>query len=182
MLPLKKRAVFLDRDGVINEVVDRGENCEVLGKKVRWTAPWSYQEFRIKSGVNDELSKLGGLGFLKILVTNQPDLTYGLLSQEDHNLIMKDIGKLPFDDVYVCIHGRNDGCDCKKPKPGMLLSAANKWGIDLKGSFIVGDSGSDIEAGKSAGVSTILINGEQNLGVEADYHVSDLPEATGKLS
>lgn len=176
-----RRAVFLDRDGVINNIVDRGENFFVAGKKVRFTAPFAYEEFKLKDGVERALHKIHLAGFLAILVTNQPDISYGLLLKEDHEKITAEINKLPFDDIYVCPHGRYDGCDCKKPKPGMLFSAAEKWGINLTLSVIVGDSESDIGAGRAAGCKTILIKNDGNGRVTADEYAADLTEAVQKL-
>lgn len=170
----KIRTVFLDRDGVINDLVYRGENFFVHGKKVRWTAPFSFSEFKLRDGVEDALNEIRGLGFLVILATNQPDVTYGMLSLENHKRIMADIEKLPLDDIFVCMHGRDGGCECKKPKPGMLLQAAEKWNIDLRSSFVVGDMASDVCAGKTAGCRTILIDCDYNKDVEADIRVKDL--------
>ena len=158
----------MDRDGVINELVDRE------GKK---TPPWHHSELRIKNGVVGALQELGRSGFLKILVTNQPDVVYGNMSQLEYDKIMADIKRLPLDDIFVCMHGRNDGCECKKPKPGMLIEAAKKWGIDLKSSFVVGDTKSDIEAGKAVGCKTILVDYEHNKNVAADMRVKNLSEA-----
>ena len=170
------RAIFLDRDGVINDVVDRGANCVVLGKQVRWTAPWTYAEFRLKEGVKGALEQLHSQGHFLILATNQPDLTYGTMTRDDHDRIMAEVRQLPFNDIFVCEHGRNDGCECKKPKPGMLLEAAKKWGIDLKESFIVGDTKSDLEAGRAVGCKVIIIDHEQNQELQPDYRVTYLKD------
>lgn len=172
-----KRAVFLDRDGVINDVVDRGENFFVLEKKVRFTAPLSYNEFKIKDGVKEALQNMREAGWLTILATNQPDITYGLLSKEEHERIMADIKALPFDDIYVCSHGRHDGCDCKKPKPGMLLAAAKKWNIDLSTSVVIGDTESDVGAARAIGCSVILIDRAYNKDVKSVTRVANLNKA-----
>jgi len=173
------RAIFFDRDGVINDVIDRGDNCVVKGREVRFTAPWKYEEFKINDGVNELLKKLKGLGFLIILTTNQPDICYGTMAAADHEKIMAEVEKLPFDDIFVCPHGREDGCVCKKPKPGMLLAAANKYNIDLTSSFMIGDTKSDIGAGKAVGCTTVLLEREYNMGVEADIRVAKLIHITG---
>lgn len=172
----KKRAIFLDRDGVINDIVDRGENCIVQGKKVRWTAPWTYTEFHLKTGVSELLQLIKNAGYLVILATNQPDITYGTMKREDHEKIMSDIRFLPFDDIFVCEHGRNDDCSCKKPLPGLLFSAAQKWDIDLSVSYLVGDTKSDAGAAQAAGCRLILISGIYNQDVEAEDRVKDLNE------
>lgn len=168
------RAIFFDRDGVINDVVDRGDDCFVQGRKVRYTAPWRYDEFRLKEEVEETLKKLKELGFLIILVTNQPDVAYGTMPAEEHERIMADVRQLPFDDIFVCAHGREDGCECKKPKPGMILRAGTKYNIDLPSSFFVGDSESDLLAGLAADCKTILFEQEYNKHLEAEIRVERL--------
>lgn len=158
-----KLAVFLDRDGVINNLGDGH-------------APFKYDEFKIRNGVRGALEDLGKMGFLRILATNQPDVAYGNMSQADYDKIMADVKKLPLDDIFVCTHGRDDGCECKKPKPGMLLAAAKKWGIDLQKSFMIGDSENDIKAGQAAGCKTILIDYKYNKDLRSDARVTNLSE------
>jgi len=176
-MSIKTKAIFLDRDGVINNCVDRGEDCVVAGKKVRWTAPWIYNEFHLKSGVKEILYRMKDLDFLLILATNQPDVKYGTMKKEDHERIMSDIHKLPFDDIFVCMHGRDEGCDCKKPKLGMFLQAIKKYNIDCKESYAIGDRSNDLKPAKELGCKTILIKSEQGKGVNADYKVLNLQEA-----
>ncbi|MBU2575467.1 HAD-IIIA family hydrolase [Patescibacteria group bacterium] len=176
-MTIKNRAIFFDRDGVINDVIDRGEDCFVKGKKVRFTAPWLYDEFHLKDGVHEALKKMKDLGFLLILATNQPDIKYGRMTKQEHERIMSDIRKLPFDAVYVCEHRRDDGCGCKKPKPGMFLQAIKKQNIDCKESYAIGDRSPDLEPAKELGCKTILIESEQGKGVDADYKVLNLQEA-----
>jgi D-glycero-D-manno-heptose 1,7-bisphosphate phosphatase len=155
------KAVFFDRDGVINDTIDRGKDCIVSDKKVRFTAPWKYNEFKIRNGVSDLFLELKLLDFLVILATNQPDIRYGYLPLEEHEKIMGDIKKLPLDDFFVCLHGRDDGCECKKPKPGMLVQASKKHNIDLNSSFMVGDSENDILAAKAVGCKSVFYNDKQ---------------------
>ncbi len=168
------KAVFLDRDGVLNDVVDRGDNFFVQGKKVRWTAPFSYNEFRLKLGLAKILEAIKELGYLRILVTNQPDITYGTMPTEEHERIMAEVKKLPLDDIYICTHGRNDGCLCKKPLPGMILDAAKKWNIHLPSSYMVGDTKSDLEAAKAAGVRSVIVSDGRNNNLEPDRRIENL--------
>lgn len=172
---MKRRAVFIDRDGVLNECVDRGENFEVAGKKVRWTAPYRREEFKLKDGVEEALDAL--CGFVRILVTNQPDIAYGMLPVPEHVSIMGEIAVLPLDDVFFCFHKRNTGCACRKPKPGMLLAAAEKWKIRLIHSYMIGDMESDMKAGRAAGCRVVLIDAPYNQGVEAHFRARDLQHA-----
>lgn len=182
---MKKKAVFLDRDGVINATVDRGDNCIVKGKKVSHTAPWTLAEFKVLDGVPQALEALGTAGFIRVVVTNQPDVTYGMMTPVEYEKIMAEVRTLPVDDIYACTHGRDDGCTCKKPKPGMLLTAADKWNIDLSASYMVGDSSSDLEAGRAAGCRTIFVSPSSNTLTDptlADYTVTSLPEAVQTLA
>ncbi len=173
----KRVAVFLDRDGVINDVVDRGDDFSVKGKKVKMTAPYKYDEFHIKEGVREALEKIKALGFLLILASNQPDIKYGLMTEEDNKEIMEEIKKLPLDDIFICYHGRDDNCPCKKPKPGMLLAAQEKWDIDLSSSCMIGDTANDMMAGWAAGCKTILIDCFYNRDIQSDFRVQNLLEA-----
>jgi len=172
----KRRAVFFDRDGVINDTIDRGDQYAVLGKKVRFTAPFSYEEFHMKDGVAEAILSVRHAGFLCILVTNQPDVAYKLLPMVEYERIMAVVATLPWDDVFVCMHGRYDACECKKPKPGMILAAAEKHGIDLPSSCMVGDTKSDMEAGIAAGTKTVLIDCQYNRDVVSDHRIAHIRE------
>ncbi len=171
------KAIFLDRDGTINNVVDRGQNFSVAGKEVRYTAPFSLNEFQLKDRVTDILMSMKQQGYILILVTNQPDVTYKTLSQDEHEKIMERVAMLPFDDIYVCTHGRDDGCSCKKPKTGMFEEAKQKWSIDVKSSFVIGDSSSDISAAHSLGATSIILDAPYNKNVDADHRIAYLEEA-----
>jgi D-glycero-D-manno-heptose 1,7-bisphosphate phosphatase len=105
------------------------------------------------------LLKLKRAGFLLAVVTNQPDVGHGLIPRAEvdgmHALIRRD---LPVDTIKACYHRQADHCDCRKPKPGMILEAARELGIDLGQSFMVGDRGSDVAAGRAAGCATVFID------------------------
>ena len=144
------RAVFLDRDGVINA------NLERDGKPV---APRSHAEFRILPGVEDAVVRLKGAGYLLIVVTNQPDVAKGLVDRADVEIMHAEIRRrMPVDEIMVCCHVDADNCRCRKPKPGMLLDAAARYAIDLPRSYIVGDRWRDVEAGRRAGCTAIFID------------------------
>ena len=147
---LVKRAVFLDRDGVLNRAV-------VLDGKPY--PPGSLEELVILSGVAEALKKLKAAGFLLIVVTNQPDVARGKVTKESIELINAFLQKsLPIDDFRTCFHVDSDHCNCRKPKPGALIEASILYRIDLKSSFMVGDRWRDIEAGHAAGCKTILLD------------------------
>ncbi len=173
----KRKTIFLDRDGVINKIVHRGEDFFVFGKKAPITAPFSYDEFLLNDGVDEALEKMGDLGYLRVVVTNQPDIAYGHLPKAEHEKIVSSLMKLPIDDFYACFHKRDDGCNCRKPKTGMFEQADHKWSIDFSKSYVIGDSLTDIQAGESLGLRTILIKAEYNSDVEADLYAKDLKEA-----
>jgi D-glycero-D-manno-heptose 1,7-bisphosphate phosphatase len=144
-----KKAVFLDRDGVINRSVVKD------GKPY---PPSSIDEVEILPGVPEALEKLRKAGFLLICVTNQPDVARGTQNREAVEAIHKFLLKsLWLDEISVCYHDDSDRCRCRKPLPGMLLDAARRFSVDLKESFMVGDRWRDIEAGQNAGCKTVLI-------------------------
>jgi len=148
------RAVFLDRDGVVNRAVIRD------GKPF---PPASLEELEITPGTESALQDLKKRGFKLIIVTNQPDVARGLTSQAAVEKINQALAtSLSLDDVFVCYHSDENNCDCRKPKPGMLLEAAQKHNIDLSRSYMVGDRWRDIDAGHNAGCKTILVDSGYN--------------------
>ena len=145
------RAVFLDRDGVINRAVVR---------EGRPFAPTSMHEVEFLPGVAEALEALRRADFRIIVVTNQPDVATGLQRRETVEAIHARMrATFPIDDIKVCYHADQDGCPCRKPKPGLLVEAARQGSLDLTRSVMVGDRWRDIEAGKAAGCKTILVGG-----------------------
>jgi D-glycero-D-manno-heptose 1,7-bisphosphate phosphatase len=144
------RAVFLDRDGVINRAIVRD------GKPY---APASEDALEVLPDVPDALARLRAAGFRLIVVTNQPDIARGTQRREVvDRMHAKLMAELPIDDVRVCPHDDRDGCDCRKPKPGLLDSAAHDKSLSLSDSFMVGDRWRDVEAGRRAGCTTIFVD------------------------
>lgn len=143
-------AVFLDRDGVL--VVPEFRDG-------RSYAPRALEQFAIYPDAHAALSKLDAAGFVLVVVTNQPDLGHGrVLSTVVEKMHARLLDELPIHGIEMCPHRQNDACECRKPKPGMLLRAASDYGLDLNRSFMVGDRASDVEAGAQAGCSTIFID------------------------
>lgn len=144
------RAVFLDRDGVINQAIVKA------GKPY---PPASLDELEVLPGVPEALRQLRCAGFALIVVTNQPDVARGTQTrsavEEIHEWLT---GQLPIDEFCTCYHDDVDGCVCRKPRPGLLLEAAKRLGLDLASSVMVGDRWRDIEAGKRAGCKTVFID------------------------
>jgi D-sedoheptulose 7-phosphate isomerase len=186
-----RRAAFLDRDGVINPYVYNADFGTV-------DSPSSPAEFTLGDGVGEAVAELNRLGLAVIVVSNQPGIAKGkftpALLQDVTSKMKVSVaaagGKL--DAVYYCLHHPEAAateyraiCDCRKPRPGLLLQAAQEWQIDLAGSFMIGDGLTDIEAGRAAGTRTIFIGQSKNYiheeferrGIKPDYVAAALPHA-----
>jgi D-glycero-D-manno-heptose 1,7-bisphosphate phosphatase len=147
---MRRRAVFLDRDGVLNRAVMKDR---------RPFPPASVEEVEILPGVNEALQRLKDAGFVLIVVSNQPDVRRGTtpkVNVEAINAYLADC--LPIDRFIMCYHDGGDGCDCRKPSPGMLFAGAREFDVDLASSYMVGDRWRDVAAGISAGCKTIFID------------------------
>lgn len=159
-------AVFLDRDGVVNEVVFRN------GKPA---SPRSLDEFIWGDGIQEAVKKLKAASFHVFVITNQPDIARKKLDASISEQISQKIRQsLRIDDLLVCPHDDSDQCACRKPRSGMLISLAARWQIDLCRSFMVGDSWKDMAAGKGAECQTILIEREYNVGTDSDFQAVNL--------
>ena len=144
------RAVFLDRDGVLNRAVIRDG---------RPYPPESVAELEVLPGVEDALWALKAAGYMLIVVTNQPDVARGKARRDEVEAINAELrARLPLDAFHTCYHDNSDNCLCRKPRPGALLQEAELHKIDLSASFMVGDRWKDIEAGRRAGCKTIFID------------------------
>jgi D-glycero-D-manno-heptose 1,7-bisphosphate phosphatase len=167
------RAVFLDRDGVINRALERD---------AKPYPPTNLSEFEILPDVPAACAKLKDAGFLLVVATNQPDVGRGTLPQEIVTEIHAQMmAQLPIDRVEVCFHsGKGDSiCDCRKPKPGMLVRAARELGIDLAQSWMVGDRWRDVDCGHAAGCRTIFIDRgyAEELKEKPDFSARNLGDA-----
>jgi D-glycero-D-manno-heptose 1,7-bisphosphate phosphatase len=182
-----KKAVFLDRDGVLNELVLNPATGE-------YEPPHSPGDLIIFPHVFESLRVLQAAGFELFLVSNQPDYAKGKITLKniyavherfDHILKMDGIH---FREYYYCYHHPNGivpeysvSCECRKPKPWFLLKAARDYGIDLENSWLIGDRDSDIECGKAAGTRTIMIEEPHSIGFRGscspDYRVDNIRDA-----
>jgi D-glycero-D-manno-heptose 1,7-bisphosphate phosphatase len=146
---MTRPAVFLDRDGVVNRAPrSRG----------RPRSPAGLHELEILPDVAQALDALKLRGYALIVVTNHPDVARGIRSRRDVEEIHRHLAReLAIDAIFCCFHD-GDACDCRKPKPGLLLRAARDLAIDLPASHMVGDRWSDVEAGRSAGCSTFFVD------------------------
>ena len=165
-----KRAIFLDRDGVINHSIIKD------GKPY---PPTSVSDVVIIEGVNEALNAFKKAGFLLICVTNQPDVARGTQNIEAVESIHKSLmDRLPLDAIYVC-YADGDSDPRRKPNPGMILEAAKRYCINLSGSFMVGDRWRDVDAGSRAGCHTIFIDYgyDESLRLLPERTVKSLAEA-----
>jgi D-glycero-D-manno-heptose 1,7-bisphosphate phosphatase len=169
----RRRAVFLDRDGVLVVPTFRGG---------RSFAPTTLEQFKLYPEVEHCLRRLKDAGFALVVVTNQPDVGAGRVKREVVEEMHRQLsGLLPLDAIKTCFHTAEQRCSCRKPSPGLLFEAAEELMIDLSTSIMVGDRASDIEAGRAAGCQTVFI--DLDLAAEpppkhVDYSTSTLREAT----
>jgi D-glycero-D-manno-heptose 1,7-bisphosphate phosphatase len=185
------KAIFLDRDGVINELVYYAEHGIV-------DAPFTPAQVKVLPGVPAALQEMKGLGYKLVIVSNQPGIAKGHFSEDTFEKIRQAIhaqingsGKL-IDVEYYCFHHpqakidkyRQD-CQCRKPRPGLIIKAAADLAIDLKNSWMLGDGVTDIQAGSKAGCRTVLIGKLKcetcsmmaEIGIKPGYTAAGLPEA-----
>ena len=173
--PALNRAVFLDRDGVINRMFVRDGIP---------FAPTTLEQFAILPGVVEAIAALKNTGFRVIVATNQPDVGAGKVAREIVEAMNARVQQeCRVDDVRVCYHTEADRCACRKPKPGLLVDAARDWFLDLRASYMVGDRWRDIVAGHAAGCRTVLIdyNYAEQKAENPDIVVKSLEEASQRI-
>jgi D-glycero-D-manno-heptose 1,7-bisphosphate phosphatase len=170
--PALARAVFLDRDGVLNDVVWRDGVP---------ASPRTLAELKLVADVG-AVTRLRAAGFRLFVVTNQPDVARGRLPIAVLEAIMQQVSEaVRPDEVRWCVHDDADACACRKPKPGMLLDLACDWQVDLAASYMVGDGWRDIGAGRAAGCRTVVLRRSYNDGVRADVVAASLSEAVARI-
>jgi D-glycero-D-manno-heptose 1,7-bisphosphate phosphatase len=173
----ERRAVFLDRDGTLNanppsgDFVRRPEDLRLLPEAI------------------PALKSLSAAGYVIVVFSNQSGIAKGLMTKHDVDAVnarlreMLAAGGVQLAGIYICPHGNDDDCDCRKPKPGLLHRATRELGLDLGNSWAVGDSARDIEAGHTAGCRTILVHGNSYPGqkeeAEALSPVASVPDLAG---
>jgi len=187
---MSRKAAFVDRDGIINELVYFPEQGIV-------DSPFTPEQVRLTPFAIEALNRFHKLGYLVIVISNQPGLAKGHFDEATFDLISRRIrellakGNARVDGEYYCFHHPNAAredlriaCDCRKPKPGLLIRAAKDWDITLPESFFLGDGTVDVKAGNDAGCKTILVasaNGLllrklDELDAKPDYLVRSLEE------
>ncbi len=164
-----RKAIFFDRDGTLNTML-----LEATGYR---RSPRSLSELQLTPGAKETLETTRARGYLNIMISNQPELQRGLLSSAEHRMMQAHmVDLLALDDVFICYHDGADDCMCRKPRPGMILAAIDKWQIDPGASIMVGDTERDVVAGSLAGVKTAIIDGPHNHRVNADFRINQLEE------
>ena len=167
----KQKAIFLDRDGIINKYVGFLRNID---------------EFELIPTITDAVKKINSSGYLCIIITNQPVIARGEVTWDElaeiHNKMETELGFAGayLDGIYFCPHHPHKGyegeipelkfdCDCRKPKPGLLIKAAEDFNIELSQSWMIGDGENDVKAGMAAGCKTVLVNGKGSDHKEGDF-------------
>ena len=168
---LRKRCVFLDRDGVVNQSI-------IINKKPY--SPRNKSEFKFLPNISNLINKIIEYNFYIIIITNQPDIATGHIDEDllkyFHDKIRK---KIPVTDIFVCKHLASQNCLCRKPKPGLILEAAKKYNINLKKSYFIGDRWKDINASNEVGCHSIFIDYgyREKLKTKPKNHVKSMTEA-----
>jgi D-glycero-D-manno-heptose 1,7-bisphosphate phosphatase len=168
-----KRAVFVERDGIMNEVRP--------GPKHQIT-PLTLEEFKIKKDAKEPLQRLKKAGFVLVGTTNQPGLSRGYQSRRELDRMHDSLRRLfPLDELMVCPHDESDHCPCRKPRPGLLIEAAFKWHLNLDHSFVISDKWQDAEAARTAGCTSLLVDGPYIGQVHHDFVLPSLDAIVDKI-
>jgi D-glycero-D-manno-heptose 1,7-bisphosphate phosphatase len=172
---MARSAVYLDRDGVL---------VESLLHNGKPHAPTCFEDFAIISEAYDAVLRLHQAGYALIVVTNQPDVGNGFVERAVVERMNERLSaELPLDAIKVCYHAQSEECRCRKPAPGMLIEAAQEFGLDPASSYMIGDRWSDIDAGHAAGCATIFIDRgyDPPRTVQPDFIVLSLAEAVDRI-
>ena len=162
----KRKAIFFDRDGVINKLIHREDGLY---------SPRTFDDFNFYQDVASCMKQLAENGFLIFIVSNQPDISRKKMLIEELNIIDTEINKkLHIDQIYYSFDSKAVKGGSKKPSPLMIFKARDKWNIDLSKSYFLGDSIVDMECARNANVSFILVKRKHNQHIEYPYYVDNL--------
>jgi len=162
------KAVFFDRDGVLNNLVERDGS---------YYSPQNYSDFKIYDEAIDIVQKVQDRGYLAIVISNQPDIARGKLEQSELDKMTKVLFKnLKVDDVFYCTHDDQDNCECRKPKPGLFHLAQKKYNINFSHSIMVGDTWKDVKAAQNANIKMYLIDKDYNQDLKNVERIKDISD------
>lgn len=162
--------IFLDRDGVVNEVVIREAKVE---------SPRKFIEFKIRQEFKDFYEEIIESDFNLFIISNQPEIARNRMEIKDLDLMTAQLkSEFNFLEISYCLHDDSDNCNCRKPKPGMIINILERYDLLKNESIIIGDSIKDINAGKNAGLITVLLQTDYNkdIDIQADYRINKLTE------
>ena len=169
----KQKAVFFDRDGVLNHLVNRDGALY---------SPQKFENFHIVAKAKKVISLVREMGYLAIVISNQPDISRNKLKQSEldkmTNMLFKE---LSIDDIFYCTHDDNNDTGCRKPATGLFDLAHKKYNIDFNKSFMIGDTWKDVEAAKNAGISMILLDKDYNIDLNDSVRVNSLTETVSLI-
>ena len=162
------KAIFFDRDGVLNDLVKRDGG---------FYSPRTLSDFKLVHNAVQVTKKTSLLDYLNIVISNQPDVARGYLNQHELEKMTEVLlDELIIDDVFYCLHDDSDLCNCRKPAPGLFKQAVKKWDIDLQNSYMIGDTWKDIEAARNANITSLLLDRAYNLNCESPNRINSLEE------
>ena len=160
------KAIFFDRDGVLNELIARDGG---------YYSPQKTSDLILSDTAKETINKLKKLNFLSIVVSNQPDISRGKLKKIELDQMTKLLfNSLLVDDVFYCTHDDIDNCNCRKPLSGLLIAAKQKWKINLSKSYMVGDTWKDGESAKKVNLKFILLSRDYNLNYNCSNRINNL--------
>ncbi|MEE8341544.1 MAG: HAD-IIIA family hydrolase, partial [Candidatus Neomarinimicrobiota bacterium] len=164
----QQKAVFFDRDGVLNHLVKRDGS---------FYSPQRFKDFHIVDKAKEIINRVHEKGYLAIVISNQPDISRSKLKQIELDKMSDSLfEELILDDIFYCTHDDDNDTGCRKPAPGLFFTAQKKYNIDLTRSFMIGDTWKDVDAAKEAGISMILLNKEYNQDLQNVIRIKSLSE------
>ena len=162
------RAIFFDRDGVLNKLVKRDGG---------YYSPLNFKNFKINEEAKSITNDLKRLNYLNIVISNQPEIARNRMKSSELEKMTEYLkNEIIVDDIFYCTHDDNSNCACRKPKTGLFLNAQKKWNIDLHESFFVGDTWRDLDAGKNMNLKTIILENNCNYDLKCDIKIKKLKD------
>ena len=168
------KAVFFDRDGVLNHLIERDGS---------FYSPQCFDDFEVNADAIKIIQQIKELGFLAIVISNQPDITRGKLEQHEMDKMTQVLfSELKIDDVFYCTHDDNNDIGCRKPKPGLFHLAQQKYNINFNHSIMVGDTWKDVDAARNAKIKMYLLDKNYNQEIQNVERIQNLSEVLSKLN